>query len=211
MKIIDVSVTVTNDLVTWPGDPSVHIERASKIEDGANANVSHIDMGAHTGTHVDAPFHFLPQGSTVERLPLDVLIGPVEVVQIPDSETVITAEILKRLDLSRSGSRILFKTRNSTFWPGDGRPFQTDFVGIDASGAEYLVNQGTRLVGIDYLSISPYHKSRPTHVALLSAGIVIIEGLDLSQIQPGKYMLYCLPVKLGGTDGAPARAILIQE
>lgn len=211
MKFHDISVTVTSELPTWPGDPSVELGRVSKIEEGANANVSRIAMGVHTGTHVDAPFHFLEDGTTVDTLPLDVLIGSVQVVEIGDNVDVINADILKKSSLIPGVSRILFKTRNSKIWARDEKEFQTEFVGIDADGAEFLVQQGIKLVGIDYLSIAPYKKSRPTHEILLNAKMIIIEGVDLSKIQEGVYQLVCLPLKLGGSDGAPARTILIEQ
>lgn len=211
MRLHDISLTVTSNLVTWPGDPSVELERVEKIEEGANANVSRMVMGVHTGTHVDAPYHFLKDGTTIETLPLDVLVGAVQVIDVGDLVGVISKEVLQSAHLIPGVSRILFKTRNSQIWTRGETDFQVDFVGIDASGAEYLVQQGIRLVGIDYLSIAPYKQSRPTHQILLQAKIVVIEGLNLSQIQPGVYQLVCLPLKLGGSDGAPARTILIEE
>src|SRR5574340_1613379 len=210
MRIHDISVTVTSDLVTWPGDPSVEFERVNKIEEGANANVSRVTMGVHTGTHVDAPYHFLEGGTTVETLPLDVLVGAVQVVDLGEAVDVITKEVLQKANLIHDVTRILFKTRNSGIWARGEKEFQTDFVGIDASGAEYLAQLGIQLVGIDYLSIAPYKQSKPTHQILLGAKIVIIEGLDLSQVKAGVYQLVCLPVKFGGSDGAPARTILIE-
>lgn len=211
MKFHDISVTVTSELPTWPGDPSVELGRVSKIEEGANANVSRITMGVHTGTHVDAPFHFLENGTTVDTLPLDVLIGSVQVVDVGEQVDVINADVLKKSSLIPGVSRILFKTRNSKIWARNEKEFQTEFVGIDADGAEFLVQQGIKLVGIDYLSIAPYKKSRPTHEILLNAKMIIIEGVDLSKIQAGVYQLVCLPLKLGGSDGAPARTILIEQ
>lgn len=211
MRIHDLSLTVTSKLVTWPGDPSVDLERVEKIEDGSNANVSRVTMGVHTGTHVDAPFHFIANGSTVETLPLDVLVGSVQVVDLGDEVDVITEEVLQKANLIHDVTRVLFKTRNSQIWERGEAEFQPDFVGIDAGGAEYLVKLGIKLVGIDYLSIAPYKKSKPTHQILLNANVVIIEGLDLTHIQAGVYELVCLPVKFGGSDGAPARTILIEK
>ncbi len=208
MEIFDISLTISKNLPTWPGDPAVIVERVQKLEEGANANVSQIKMGVHTGTHVDAPLHFLPGGSTVDQMPLDILVGPVEVVQLPDSVQVIDRSALEQAGIPDGAERILFKTRNSAYWADGVTAFQTDFVGIDASGSEFLVERGVRLVGIDYLSISPYHRSKPTHEILLGAGMVIIEGIDLSGVSAGRYTLFCLPLKLGGAEGAPARAIL---
>lgn len=211
MKIYDISLTVTSLLPTWPGDPKVVLERVEKIEDGANANVSRLSAGVHTGTHVDAPYHFLPGGSTVETLPLDVLIGAAQVIDLGEKVDLITADVLKGAGLIHGVHRVLFKTRNSQFWARGEADFQTGFVGISADGAEYLAAQEIKLVGVDYLSVAPYHQSRPTHQILLNAKTVIIEGLDLSQVKAGVYQLICLPLKLGGSDGAPARTILIEQ
>jgi arylformamidase len=210
MKIYDISLTDSPDLVVWPGDPKIVLERVSKIEDGANHNGSRLEMSVHSGTHVDAPFHFLEDGTTVESLPLDVLMGPVQVVEIPDADE-INIEALTYAGIKPGTTRVLFKTRNSTYWANQDTQFETSFVGVAADGAEYLVWQGIKLVGLDYLSISPYHKSRETHQTLLKHGVVIVEGLDLSNVPAGFYQLYCLPVKLKGSDGAPARAVLVSE
>jgi arylformamidase len=211
MRIHDISLTVTPSLPTWPGDPKVELERVEKIEDGANANVSRLCAGVHTGTHVDAPFHFLSDGTAVDTLPLDVLFGAVQVVELGDLVDLITADVIQAAGLIHGVERVLFKTRNSKFWAHGETDFQTNFVAISADGAEYLVQQGIQLVGIDYLSIAPYKNSRPTHQILLKAKIVVIEGLNLSEIKPGVYQLACLPLKLGGSDGAPARTVLIEQ
>jgi arylformamidase len=208
MQIWDISVTIDGDLPVWPGDPPINIQRVEKIEEGANANVSRIEMGAHTGTHVDAPYHFLMDGSKVDTLPLDILIGQAVVVLIHDQVNVLDRTAIRKAHIPDGAERVLFKTRNSAYWAADGAAFQTSFVGIDATGAQTLVEMGIKLVGIDYLSISPYKNSRPTHQILLAEKIVIIEGLDLSKVDPGVYQLICLPVKLGGAEGAPARTVL---
>lgn len=211
MKIHDVTVTIRPGMVVWPGDHQVELYRNGKIEEGANANVSNLSISVHTGTHVDAPYHFLPTGSTVELLPLDVLVGPVQAVELPDSVLFIDQKVLEAVHIHPETTRILFKTRNSSFWSAADDTFHTDFVGITEDGSQYLVEKGIKLVGIDYLSIAPYKKSRPTHEVMLNAKMVIIEGLDLSQVDPGTYELYCLPLKLMNTDGAPARVILVEN
>src|SRR3989337_3481344 len=210
MKTYDISVTVSADLPVWPGDPPVSIESVAKIEDGANANVSRIAMGVHTGTHVDAPFHFMNDGSTVEHLPLDLLTGPSYVLELP-GVNIITSSVLKQAVIPSGTLRLLIKTDNSGYWKDIGAAFQTGFTGISSDGAEYLVNLGVRLIGMDYLSVAPYKQSRPTHEVLLNTGVVIVEGLNLSEITQGHYTLHCLPLKLAGCDGAPARAILVSE
>jgi arylformamidase len=211
MRVFDISVTITPGIPVWPGDDQVELHRRTKIEEGANANVSFFAASAHTGTHVDAPYHFLSEGNTVENLPLDVLVGPAQVIQVTSNVEVITAEVMEKLKFEPLVERVLFKTSNSDLWKNPEAPFNTHFVGIDESGARFLVDHKIKLVGIDYLSISPYKKSRPTHEVLLGAGVVIVEGLDLSGVSAGKYTLCCLPLKLKGADGAPARAVLIEN
>ncbi len=207
-KFYDITVTLDNALPTWPGDPELTLERVNKIEEGRNANVSRIDMGVHTGTHVDAPFHFLQDGDTVENLDLGVLIGPVQVVEVGDEVNFITAEDVKAAGLVPGIERVLFKTRSSKYWHEPELKFHTDFVGITEDGAKLLVALGVRFVGVDYLSIAPYKQSRPTHEAFLKHAVVLLEGADLTEVPAGIYRLICLPLKLGSTDGAPARVVL---
>jgi arylformamidase len=192
----------------WPGDPPVRLERVREIAKGDNANVSHLECGVHIGTHVDAPSHFIEGAATVETLSLKLLNGRAHVIDMTDVD-VLDAQALNAAGIPPRTRRVLFKTRNSGFWASEGGDFRADFVGVDSSGAEWLVRKGVQLVGIDYLSIAPYKQSRPTHSILLEAGIVVIEGLDLSSVGRGRYTLHCLPLKLMGSDGAPARAILV--
>ena len=208
MRTYDITLTISPDLPTWPGDPGIEIQRVEKIEDGSNANVSRVDMGVHTGTHVDAPFHFLQDGITVDQLNLSLLTGRAYVLHLPDVD-MITAEALEDAQIPPRTRRVLFKTSNSDLWAKEGSVFNTDFVGLSDDGAEYLVRRGVKLVGMDYLSVAPYKESRPTHERLLEAGVVIVEGLDLSEVTQGRYTIYCLPLKIANSDGAPARAILI--
>jgi arylformamidase len=208
MQTYDISLSISPDLPTWPGDPPVVIERVDKMEEGANNNVSRIDMSVHTGTHVDAPFHFLPEGKTIEQLRLSLLTGRVYVLHLPDVD-LITADVLERAQIPPRTRRVLFKTRNSAYWSRQEKSFQTDFVALNPEGAHYLVQRGVKLVGVDYLSVAPYKQSKLTHEILLKSGVVIVEGLDLSEVSQGRYTLFCLPLKLVGSDGAPARAILV--
>jgi arylformamidase len=208
MHIYDISLTVSPQLPTWPGDPRIILERVEKIENGSNANVSRLDMGVHTGTHIDAPYHFLNDGITIEQLKISLLTGRAYVLHLPDVD-VITANILETAQIPPRTRRVLFKTRNSDLWARNQSDFQTDFVGVSVDGAEFLVKRGVKLIGVDYLSVAPYKQSRPTHEVLLQAGVIIVEGLDLTHVTQGRYTLYCLPLKLAGSDGAPARAILI--
>lgn len=209
MRTYDITLTVTPDMPVWPGDPPVVLERVSKIEEGANANVSRVEMGVHTGTHVDAPFHFLSDGKTVEDLSLKLLVGRAYVIHLDDSVDTVTAEILEEAGIPPRTRRVLMRTRNSKQWVKGYKPFAEDFVGVEDDAAKYLQQRGVKLVGVDYLSVAPYGNSVPTHQTLLKAGIVIVEGLNLSQVSQGRYNFYCLPLKLANSDGAPARAILM--
>jgi arylformamidase len=208
MKTYDISVPISPGMVVWPGDPAVSMQRVSKIEAGDNANVTHVALSAHTGTHVDAPYHFLQDGDTLEKIPLNLMLGRAYVLHLPEVD-LITAEVLALADIPPRTRRVLFKTRNSEIWARGETEFQTDFVALSADGAQYLVDRGVKLVGIDYLSIAPYKESRPVHEILLQAGVLILEGVNLSEVSQGRYTLYCLPLNLQGVDGAPARAVLV--
>jgi arylformamidase len=208
MQVYDISVAISPDLPTWPGDPAVEVDRVEKLESGGNSNITRLAFSAHTGTHVDAPFHYLPDGKTVETLSIKTLTGRAYVLDLPDAD-LITAEVLEAAGIPPRTRRVLFKTRNSKLWARKQKTFHRDYVSISADGAQYLVDKGVRLVGIDYLSVAPFRASRPTHEILLRAGIIIVEGLDLSEVEQGRYTLYCLPLKVEKADGAPARAILI--
>ncbi len=210
MMIHDISLPISEALIVWPGDPAIHITQPSHLDKGDKATVSRLDMGAHTGTHVDAPCHFIPGGPGVDSLDLDTLVGPALVVEAP-ANGHITADLLKGLAIPSHTPRVLFHTRNSELWSRGERSFSKDFVGITADGAQWLADVGVRLVGVDYLSVAPFGQSGPTHQTLLHAGVIIIEGLNLSQVRAGTYTLVCLPLKLVGIDGSPARAILIEE
>lgn len=208
MHTYDISLTLTPTLAHWPGDPALHLERISKIEDGASANVSQVLMSVHTGTHVDAPYHFFADGETVEKIPLKTLLGRAYVLHLPNVD-LITASLLERADLPPRTRRVLFKTRNSEYWAKHPTEFQTNYVGLSPDAANFLVDRGVQLVGVDYLSVAPYDNTTPTHQILLSNDVVILEGLNLSAVSEGRYNLYCLPLKIAGADGAPARAILV--
>ena len=211
MTIHDISLTISPSLPTWPGDPALELEQIESMDKGAHANVTRLSAAVHLGTHVDAPHHFLNDGRTVESLRLSILTGPCYVTQLPDGVDAITAEVLDRSEITADMKRVLFGTSNSHWWKNGETKFQTDFVAITEDGAEWLVERGVQLVGVDYLSVAPYGDSIPTHTVLLKAGIVIVEGLNLSQVSRGFYDLYCLPLKIADSDGAPARAILIQS
>ena len=203
---IDISSPVRNGMVHWPSDPSIQIGRTRDMERGDSSNLSTISMGSHTGTHMDAPVHFIPGGEGIDKMPLDTAMGQARVVEIRDIESVKPEELVKHR--IRRGERLLLKTRNSQRnWTAE--TFIEDFVFISREAAHFLGNRGVRLVGVDYLSVGGYKRDgAEVHRILLGAGVWIIEGLDLSGVEPGKYHLVCLPLKLVDADGAPARAVL---
>jgi arylformamidase len=203
---IDISVPLRKGMVHWPGDPPFDLERVHDMERGDPNNLSRIALGAHSGTHVDTPLHFIRAGAGISDMPLNAAVGRARVIEISDTESIKPAE-LRRHGIRR-GERLLFKTRNSSrAWRTDS--FVEDFVFISPGAARLLARRGVALVGIDYLSVGGYRRAgRETHLALLQAGIWIIEGLDLSQVPPGRYDLVCLPLRIDGAEGAPARAIL---
>ncbi len=211
MTVYDISLTISPNLPTWPSDPALKLEQAQSMEEGAVVNVTRISSSVHLGTHIDAPRHFIADGATIDQLPLEVLTGPCYVAQLPDGVEAITSDVLERTEITSEMKRILFGTRNSHLWARGETQFQTDFVGITEDGAEWLVEQGVQLVGVDYLSVAPYTDLINPHLVLLRNEVIVVEGLNLSNVMRGFYDLYCLPLKIAGCDGAPARAILIQS
>ena len=207
MAIYDVSVPLRAGMPTYAGEPGPTLDFHSLLARGDSANVSALSLGSHTGTHVDAPYHFLDGAPGVETLPLDALVGPARVVQY-DGRGHISAADLERAGIPAGTGRILFKTANGRFW---GDPdFHSDFIGLAGDAARWLVDRGVRLVGIDYLSIEQFRSpSHEVHKTLLGAGVVIVEGLDLREVPPGEYFLVCAPLKVVGGDGAPARVFLL--
>jgi arylformamidase len=205
MEWIDASVPVHAGMVHWPGDPKVELARVSDVAKGDDATVSRLSCGVHSGTHVDAPVHFFDGAAGVDEIPLDRLVGEARVVAIRDDRAIDLPE-LRALD-PREGERLLFRTRNSPrCWEASG--FVPDYVYLTLDGARFLAERRVRTVGIDYLSIAAMDEGPPTHRALLGAGVCIIEGLDLSAVEPGAYEMICLPLRLAGADGAPARVLL---
>ena len=200
--MIDISVPITGGMVVYPGDEEVRLERVASIADGEDANISRLSCGVHTGTHVDAPLHFFDGDVGVDGLSLDALTGPAQVVDATFVERELDADSLRRIDLPSDTERLLFKTRNSQLW--EKREFSDDFVRFNADGARALAELGVRLVGIDYLSVG----DPDTHRVLLGSGLVVLEGIDLREVEPGPYQLLCLPLRLVGSEGAPCRAVL---
>jgi arylformamidase len=203
--MIDVTVPLSADVPVFPGDPCFHMEFPHRIAEGKPYNVAHVTMGVHSGTHVDAPYHFIEDGATVEALPLEIMMGKVRVVQVAAREAIDLADV-QSLDLT-DDIRVLFKTRMSGQLRK--REFQEDFVYLTPAASGHLVQAGIKLVGVDYLSVEKFQSpDYATHHTLLEAGVVIIEGLDLSEADPGEYDLTCLPLRMVGADGSPARVVL---
>jgi len=207
--IYDVSLGIGPDMLTWPGDPPVEVDPARRLAKGDPANVSELRLGTHTGTHVDPPFHFIDGGRTAEALDLTVLVGPALVADLRHAGPSITPAEMNALAVPEGTERILFRTPNSELWGRTPVRFPDTYTALTPEGARWCIDRGIRLVGTDFLSIerkgTPGH---PTHVTLLEAGVIILEGLDLSAVEPGAYELSVLPLKILGGDGAPARAIL---
>ena len=207
MPIYDITVPIHPGMPIYEGDPAVEIAAWSALRKGDSANVSFLHFGAHTGTHVDAPAHFLDGGTTLEQIPLDRFVGPATVLDLRD-RAAIDAAALGEHDIPRDGI-VLCKTDNSALWRRSG--FQRGFTYVTLDAAEHLLACGVKTLGMDYLSIEQFgSKDFPVHKRLLGRGVLIIEGLDLSTVSAGTYTLVCLPLNLQGVDGAPARAILMR-
>ncbi len=205
--IYDISLPVMSGGVVYPGNPEIRIEAQQSIAKGGSSNVSALSFGSHTGTHVDAPKHFFDAGAGVDTLPLNVLMGPAVLICVGDDVMAVGKEQLRLHEL-KGHERVLIKTRNSSFIRGS--EFVKDYTYLAPDGAEYLVSLGVKLVGVDYFSVEQFHSGHHrTHRTLLEHGVVIVEGLDLSEPPLGPYELRVLPLRLTGLDGAPARAVLV--
>lgn len=204
----DISVPVTSALPIWPESDGFVLTSVSDLLKGDPVNESHIALGVHVGTHIDAPLHFIPGGDAVDQLSFDALIGPAEVVEVACSD-VITAAHLKDT-MPEGTTRLLLKTPNSEVWP-ESSAFNPNYVSIAEDAAEWLVKVGVQLVGIDYLSVERFGGTGDVHRTLLGAGIVVVEGLNLKDVEQGSYWLTCLPIRLTGAEGAPARAVLTRS
>lgn len=203
---IDISVPVQPGMVLWPDDPGLSFRRVLDQENGDVCTLTHVTMSAHTGTHMDAPLHFVKRSPTMEQWPIDATVGPARVIQIHNKTAIHRDELLPHR--IQKGERILFRTANADRDWGM-QPFNEDFIFIARDAAEYLVECGVRAVGVDYLSVGGFKiDGVETHVALLGAGIWVMEGLVLGKIEPGEYDLVCMPLKWVNVEGAPARAII---
>jgi arylformamidase len=208
-RIVDVSLPIGPDLLTWPGDPGIRIDAAKRIDRGDSSNVSELHLGSHTGTHVDPPVHFLSGERSIDRLDLDVFFGPAVVADLRGADRVGPDE-LEGLDLPVGTERLLCRTRNSDLWTRLPAEFPQDYVAVTPEGARWVVDRRIRLLGVDFLSVEKSGgQGHPVHTTLLGGGTVIVEGLDLSRVEPGDYTLACFPLRITDGDGSPARAVLI--
>ena len=213
-KYYDITVPISQDMLIWPGDPKVTLRQVSSISKGADSNITQLRMSVHTGTHIDAPKHFLDDGNTIDRISLEQLIGPAFVMVLGEEVTLITEETItqhKDFDILSDLKKVLFRTRNSKFWHNDSKTFREDYVGLDHSAAQLLADLKLELVGVDYLSIATFNETEEPHKILLEQGVVLLEGIDLTGVPQGSYELFCLPLLLQGCEGSPARVILKSE
>ena len=210
-RIFDITHTLNSKIAMWPGSDQPQLKRVMSIKDGEDCNLTELAFSAHTGTHLDAPLHIIDDGIPVEELDLNTLIGPAQVIEFPDNIDMISLSDIESVGVHEDTIRLIIKTRNSAKWEADPTTFNEDYVAIAPEAAKWIVNRGIKLVGIDHLSVAPFREDYlvETHVILLGAGIIAVEGLRLAEIEPGNYQLICLPPKLEGSDGAPCRAVLI--
>lgn len=208
MKMIDISVPITPDMPVWPGAPKTEFQWRRSMAKGDRSNNSNFFMNIHSGTHVDAPLHFFAKGKGVEELSLETMMGPVHLLDFSREKEITMGGLESLWPSSEKVERLLLKTRNSGFWEKKAEEFTENFCALREDQARWLLQKGVRLIGIDYLSIQCYKDTPIVHRLLLEAEVVIIEGLDLSKVSAGKYDLFCLPLKLVGLEGAPARVLL---
>jgi arylformamidase len=207
VKIIDISLPLSAGTLLWPGSPEFELNQYKQLKAGDDCNNSRLACDVHTGTHIDAPSHFLLNGATIETLSLDVLIGPAVVCCLPSIPS-IRADDLESLSLPLKTKRLLLRTDNSELWNAQVHEFRRDYVGLTYDAAQWIAERGIRLVGIDYLSVARFEETEAVHRTLLGAGIVLLEGINLYGAQAKEYELICLPLKLMRSEGAPARAVL---
>jgi arylformamidase len=209
VRIVDISVPLRANTPTWPGSPKILLHWTKRLDAGDECNNTRLECDTHVGTHVDAPLHFLAEGTSVDKLSLEMLVGPAAVAYLP-KVSAVTASELDKLALPSGTERLLLRTNNSEFWAAGISEFRKDYVSLTPDAAQWIVKQGIQLVGVDYLSVGSYEDGVTTHRILLEAGVVVVEGLNLHEVHPGEYQLICLPLKLVGAEGAPARAVLVR-
>jgi arylformamidase len=208
MKIYDLTLPITPDLIVWPGDPPLHFSQPARLDKGDICTVTRLSLSVHTGTHLDAPAHFVRGGAGVETLPLATLIGPALLVEALTADA-LTADVFAALPIPPGTERLLVKTRNAARWPAGETHFYEPYVAVTADGAHWLVENGIKLIGVDYLSVAPFADLVEPHVILLEAGLIPVEGLHLHGVPAGIYQLICLPLLIPGSDGAPCRVVLM--
>ena len=207
IHFIDISMPLQPGMPVWPGSSGFRLIQTMRLDSGDPSNVSRLDCDVHVGTHVDAPQHYLDGGKTLDKLPLDILMGSAFVAYLPEPD-VITADTLDSIELPDKTERLLLRTRNSDLMLFQYSDFREDYTALTADAAQWVVDRGIQLIGIDYLSIQCFHDTRLTHEILLKENVVVVEGLVLCDVDPGEYNLICLPIRLMGADGAPARVVL---
>jgi arylformamidase len=207
-RLIDISVPIQTGMLVFPDDPPVELEPQARIADGDPVNVTSISIGTHTGTHIDAQWHFIDDGARLSAIALERLIGPCLVVDFSDRTADIDAQALDSAPIPNDTTRLLLKTRNSQFWDTDPTSFREDYVGVSHDGARWLADRGIDFVGIDYLTVEPWDSDGETHQIMLRANMVILETIDLREVEPGAYTVYCLPLRIDDADGAPSRVLL---
>lgn len=210
--IYDVTLSISAGLPVWPGDPLPQLTPRSSLSEGDAYNLSMLHISTHTGTHVDAPRHVFQAGATVDQLPLEVLVGDAWVCYLPDSLRTVTRAALEAAAIPPETRRLLLRTANSELWDRSTGEFTPDYVALSEDAAHWVVARGVRLLGIDYLSVDPATSvDLVAHRTLLSHGVVVVESIDLRLVPAGAYRMCCLPLKLEGADGAPARVVLVAE
>jgi len=211
MDVIDVSLTIGPDLLVWPGDPPVAVTPRSQIAKGDPANVSEVRMGTHTGTHVDPPNHFVEGAPGIDSVSLDVLVGEAVVVDARHLDRPIQQADLEELAIPERAERVLLRTANSELWRRERVEFPDVYACLTPEAARWVVDRGIKLIGVDFLSVEQKGaEGHPTHHTLLENGVVIIEGLNLGDVEPGTYTLACLPLRIRDGDGGPARAVVMR-
>lgn len=209
MRIIDISTPISPNTPVWPKTPKPKFGLISSIKDGASSDDTKIEMSVHTGTHIDAPSHFLAGGKSIAEMDLDIFTGPVFVAHLPEVKKITGGDI-EKLKIPEGMERLLFKTSNSLLWGREGVAFKKDYVGLSVDAAEALAGRGLKLVGIDYLSIADFSETDPVHRVLMKEGIAILEGLNLSGAEQGVYSMFSAPIMIPGVEAAPARAFLMK-
>jgi arylformamidase len=206
-KILDITVTLRNGMPLWPGSAGFRLSQSASLKAGDPVNVSRMDCDVHVGTHVDAPIHFIEDGAAVDELSLDILVGPCFVAHLPQVKSIGSTD-LAGLGVPVETRRLLLRTGNSKLWASQATDFKKDYVALTVDAARWIVERQINLIGLDYLSVQRYQDDPAIHRILLEKGVVILEGLNLSDVRVGKYELICLPIKLAGAEAAPARVVL---